>query len=271
MRIAISNIAWLLEEDQEAFEILREYAVLSVEIAPTRWWPDPGKANEKDARQFSEHLQSEGFSVAGFQAILFGKPELTLFDGAHQRRACLDYLTHVGQLLAVCGGQPAVFGAPKNRLVPTSMPQEEADHIAEEFFADLAMRGAHLGVCFCLEPNPREYGCNYLTHVSDVVRIVRKVNSPGLLLQIDAGELAMNSEEIEQIVAEHHDIIGHVHISQPMLGDFESPWAGHTTLAAALRKAGYNGLASVEMKRPTDGLKGVRRALEFSQQCYGKA
>jgi D-psicose/D-tagatose/L-ribulose 3-epimerase len=269
MKIAISNIAWLPEEDRDALAMLRECGLSAVEAAPSRWWPDPAKATAEEARERRERLHTDGLSVAGFQAILFGKPDLTLFDSADQRRACLNYLTHIAQLLAICGGGPIVFGAPKNRLVPAAMSRAEADRIAVEFFVELAGRAARLGVWYCLEPNPTGYGCNYVTHVADAARIVRQVNSPGLRMQIDAGELAMNDEAVARIVGEHHDIIGHVHVSQPMLGSFEAPWAGHSALASALTSAGYTGFASVEMKRPTDGLKGVRGAVKFARQCYG--
>jgi D-psicose/D-tagatose/L-ribulose 3-epimerase len=268
MKLAISNIAWLPDEDREALRLARDCGVTLLEIAPARWWPDPAKATEAEARQFSSRLCADGFSVAGFQAILFGKPELILFGTADTRRACRDYLVHLAQLLAACGGRPLVFGAPKNRLVPPGMSLVEADHITLEFFAELAVQTAGLGVCFCLEPNPAAYGGNYITHVADAVRIVRRVNSPGLRLQIDAGELALQSEPVEQIVAEQIDIIGHVHISQPMLEHFEPPWEGHHTLATALNGAGYAGVVSVEMKRPSNGLQGVRVALEFARQCY---
>ena len=161
-----------------------------------------------------------------------------------------------------------VFGAPKNRRVPAEMTLEEADHIALAFFRELASHAADLGVCFCLEPNPVGYDCNYLTHVTEAARIVRQVDSPGLGLQIDAGELAMNDENVEQVIAEQADIIGHVHISQPMLGSFEEPWAGHPKLSRALARVGYRRLISIEMKRPADGLNGVRRAIEFTKTCY---
>jgi len=268
VNLAVSNIAWLPEEDAAAFDILRALGVSLLELAPSRKWPDPSTAGVTNAERYREELRTAGFSVAAFQAILFGKPELTIFDGPEPRAKCVNYLVHIAQLAAACGARPLVFGTPKNRRVPEGMALAEADGIALEFFGELAQRAADLRVSFCLEPNPTDYGCNYLTHVADAARIVRRVNSPGLRLQIDAGELAMNNEAVEQVIKEQSDIIGHVHISQAMLADFETPWEGHAALARALTKINYGLVLSIEMKRPAMGLNGVRQAVQFAKECY---
>jgi D-psicose/D-tagatose/L-ribulose 3-epimerase len=268
VNLVVSNIAWLPDEDAVAFDILHALGVSLLELAPSRTWTDPSGASVADAQHYQEELRTAGFSVAAFQAILFGKPELTIFEGPEPRRKCVDYLVHIAQLAAACGARPLVFGAPKNRRVPEGMPLEEADRIALEFFGELARRVTDLRVSFCLEPNPTGYGCNYLTHVADAARIVRQVNSPGLRLQIDAGELAMNGEAVEQVIKEQADIIGHVHISQAMLAGFEKPWEGHAVLARMLAQINYELLLSIEMKRPVDGLAGVRHAIEFTRECY---
>jgi D-psicose/D-tagatose/L-ribulose 3-epimerase len=268
VNLAVSNIAWLPEEDAAAFDILRTLGVSLLELAPSRKWIDPSIAGVADAQGYRKELRVAGFSVAAFQAILFGKPELTIFESPEARRKCIDYLVQIAQLAAACGARPLVFGAPKNRRVPEGMPLVEADRIARDFFSELARRTADLRVSFCLEPNPTGYGCNYLTHVAGAARIVREVNSPGLRLQIDAGELAMNSESVEQVIKEQADIIGHVHISQAMLVGFENPWEGHATLAQTLAQINYGLVLSIEMKRPTDGLAGVQRAIEFARECY---
>lgn len=78
----------------------------------------------------------------------------------------------------------------------------------------------------------------------------------------------MNSEAVEQVITEQADIIGHVHISQPMLTGFETPWEGHAILARALAQINYGLLVSIEMKRPADGLDDVRRAVQFARECY---
>ncbi len=251
-----------------AFDTLGALGISLLELAPSRKWLDPASAGVRDAQHYLGELQAAGFSVAAFQAILFGKPELTIFDGPEPRRKCLDYLVHIAQLATACGARSLVFGAPKNRRVPAGMPLSEADRVAREFFEELARRATAVRASFCLEPNPTAYGCNYLTHIADVARIVRQVNSPGLRLQIDAGELAMNGEAVERVITEQADIIGHVHISQPMLGGYEKPWEGHAVLARALTQIDYKLPISIEMKRPTDGLDGVRHAIQFAKECY---
>jgi sugar phosphate isomerase/epimerase len=82
-------------------------------------------------------------------------------------------------------------------------------------------------------------------------------------------KLAMNAEDVERVIGNNSHLIGHVHISQPLLGDFSNPWEGHTRLAKALRTVGYADTISIEMKRPDRGLDAVREAIKFARAYYG--
>ncbi|RYD85590.1 MAG: sugar phosphate isomerase/epimerase [Verrucomicrobiaceae bacterium] len=106
--------------------------------------------------------------------------------------------------------------------------------------------------------------------MADAAAIVRKVDSPGLRLQLDTGECAMNQELLPGAVVENLDIIGHVHISEPMLDDFSEPWEGHAQLSRIFAENDYKGVISLEMKRPSSGLAGVHNALAFVRDCYGR-
>lgn len=271
MKLAVSNIAWGPEQDAAAYALLREENISLLELAPPRFWPEPEQTPAAAVAETLEQLRAEGFAPTAFQAILFGKPDHTVFESDERRHACLAHLSALARIAALCGIRPLVFGAPKNRRIPEGMAADEAEATGVAFFSALAKAAVAEGVCFCLEPNPTGYGCNYATNVGEAAAVVRKVASEGLRLQIDAGALAMNDEDVKRVVSENMDIVGHVHISQPMLDDFSNPWPGHTRLSGTLQRSGYEGVISLEMKTSPRGLPAIREAISFLRRCYGAA
>ncbi|RYD84829.1 MAG: sugar phosphate isomerase/epimerase, partial [Verrucomicrobiaceae bacterium] len=118
MNLAISNIAWTSEEDAAAYELLSNFGVRALEIAPARLFQNPALASEEEVEKALEPIRAAGLSIVAFQAILFGKPELTVFETKDVRLALIDYLGGLAKTAAACGARPLVFGAPKNRCVP---------------------------------------------------------------------------------------------------------------------------------------------------------
>ena len=217
--LAVSNIAWSAEEDEKALGVLSRSGIRHLELAPTRLWKLAPSISSDEVRSALRPLQSAGFAVSGFQAILFGRPELALFDDA-ARPALLDYLKALAGVCSTAGGKYLVFGAPKNRVIPEGMDREFAFEIAAAFFRDLGSHAQQLGVKFGIEANPAAYGCNFCTHVAEAIRLVRAADSKAIRWHLDTGELAMNSENAAGVIAENADLLGSAHVSEPGLGDF---------------------------------------------------
>jgi sugar phosphate isomerase/epimerase len=94
------------------------------------------------------------------------------------------------------------------------------------------------------------------------------VNSKGVRWHLDTGEMAMNKERLPDVISANIDLVGSVHISEPMLGGFESPWSGHTVVSECIKGHGYSGFLSIEMKRQDLGLEAVKTAIDFAQKTY---
>lgn len=266
MKPAVSNIAWPAADDEAAFDILMASGVQHLEIAPTRHWPDLTRVDESEARNFSEKLDQRGFSICAFQALLFGKPELQVF-GPGNGRACLDYLAGVCRLAGWMGAKALVFGSPKNRL-RGALPFDAALAKATEFFRVLGDAAIKQGVVVCIEPNPSAYGCDFIETAHQAASIVELVNSPGIRMNLDMGELIMNGSDAGRTVEELLPYAGHFHVSEPMLKPFVSDREAHTQAATALKKTLYQGIVSLEMKAPQGGLPAVNAALQNMLRVY---
>ncbi len=268
MNLCASDIAWPLEREEEAFAILQESGLERIELAPTRRWSDLQNVPEGEPDKLAEKLKAFGLRPAAFQAVLFGKPELTVFG--EQQRQCLEYLKAVTELAAKLGATRIVFGSPKNRQ-RGSMPEEEAESRAVEFFSELGDHAARHGVMHCLEANPPEYHCDFMTRIHEAAAIVEKVNSPGIGLQFDAGGIRISNDDPVDVIPRFGPQIKHYHCSMPYLEEPEDGMAEfHQSCARELRKLGYRENVSLEMRTPAeDPLERLRTALLRLQAWYG--
>ena len=80
MKLAASNIAWERHDDPRILKLLENYRVLGIEIAPTKLWPEWKGASYQKASNYKKKMKACGFHLPAMQAVLFGKPELQIFN-----------------------------------------------------------------------------------------------------------------------------------------------------------------------------------------------
>jgi sugar phosphate isomerase/epimerase len=269
MRLAVSNIAWDRAEDEPVRDLLASLGADGVEIAPTKVWADPLRATDADVNECRSFWEQAGLSVPACQALLFGQPSLTLFDDEVTRGRTHVYLAGIMRVGAALGARAFVFGSPQNRRLAGRSPAE-AFAIAVDFFRACGASAAALGVALCLEPNPAEYGCDFVRTIDEGAALVARVAHPGFRLHVDTSALMLNGEDIDAAIDRASPFMGHVHVSEPHLGRVGASDAAHRQVAAALRRSGWTGWVSVEMRsgQPGGNLAAVRDAVLYAREAY---
>lgn len=267
MKLAISNIAWPREHDPRAADLLVEHGFRGVEIAPTRVWDRPLEAREDDAREHRRFWNERGIEVVALQALLFGRPGLTLFGAESARAVTLEHLRGLMRLAEWLGARVLVFGAPRNRQLSGRSP-DEARAIAVDFFRSAGESALEHGVVLAIEPNPPQYGCDFVTTSSEGLSLVREVASPGFGLHLDAAAMTMGGEDPDRAIREAAGGIAHFHASEPFLGGVGRGGVNHRTCACALREIDYPHWVSIEMRDPGTALV---EALIYALEVYGSA
>ena len=262
LRLAVSNIAWEPREDDAVATMLRERGVTGVEIAPTKRWEKPLEASKSELLAYRREWEARGLEIVALQALLFGRPDLQLFAPGDALRDYLIGIIGVGEAL---GAKALVFGSPKNR-VRGDMAFDRAVAAAAEFFHSLAHTAHDAGTAICFEPNPPEYGCDFITTVDEAVTLSRFVHHAGFRVQGDLGALEFEQQahpgarELAEKIRRAAPYFGHFHISEPNLVEIGT---GDADVAGAMRglaSSSYRGWVSIEMKQ-TD-TAGVGRALD---------
>ncbi|ELR97344.1 sugar phosphate isomerase/epimerase [Gloeocapsa sp. PCC 73106] len=290
MKIAISNLAWEQTETDSIAAILLDFSIKGVEIAPTKVWSNPLTVSSEEAKTYKRYWQNYDIQIVALQSLLFGRGDLTIFETKEQRLATRNYLSGIIQLAGQLGANVLVFGSPKNRLV-NNIFLEVATEIAVDFFSDLGDVAVNCGVKFCLEPNPRVYGCDFINTSAEGFSFVNKVNNPGFGLHLDAAGMTLSQEAMQRGLGGfpherlHQEAIAtslekafpqlcHFHISEPNLQIIGSQEVRHDLFAHTLTRLNYQGWVSIEMlaqnKNKADNLLNVKKALVIANKHYGK-
>lgn len=269
MRLAISNIAWDVAEDEDLATLLKKFSVDAIDIAPGKYFPEPAKANAADIQAVKQWWGERGIEITGMQALLFGTVGLNMFGSKEVQDAMLAHLAAVCRIASGLGATRLVFGSPKNRD-RTGLSDELALAEAVTFFRKLGDIALEQGVIICLEPNPTCYGANFMTTSAETAQVVRSVAHAAIRMQLDTGALTINGESAATVLEDCAELIGHVHLSEPNLvpvGDFGTD---HGRLHEALARFIPGHVASIEMVATKDEphLAAIERALSHVSNFY---
>ena len=257
---AASNIGWTAAQYETVWQWMQELGYTGLEIAPTRLFPTEPYACCNGAALFAGVMhQRYGFSVVSMQSIWYGQTgNIFVPDEA---AALEEYTLEALEFARSCRCPNLVFGCPRNR----NRPEGADEKTAEDFFRRLGPEAARRGAVIALEPNPPIYNTNYLNTTRQALDLVKKLEVPGLAVNLDVGTMIANGERPSDYANEMR-YVSHVHISEPGLAPIQ-PRPLHRELALLLKGMGYQGFVSLEMKAA--GEEELARSLEYVAEVFG--
>lgn len=239
MKLAISNIAWQNDQDQEMYAFLKKHHITGLEIAPTRIFPEKPYDNLVQAKELADSLKGNyDLEICSMQSIWFGRTE-KLFGSKKEQETLLNYTKKAILFAEVIGCHNLVFGSPKNRVIATTNQY----HSAVSFFKELGDFAYSHNTVLAMEANPVIYNTNFINTTSQAIDLVKEVDSKGFKVNLDLGTVIYNQEDINMIDLAY---VNHIHISEPYLK--EIMWGNiHNQLLQVLNKNNYQGFISIEM------------------------
>ena len=266
MKIAVSNIAWPAGLRDEAYAILLDGGVTGLEIAPGLFLAgavDPFAPTPAEAQDALGTMRRAGLTLVSMQSLLFGVSGAALFEGEAARATLVPAVERAIDLARRLEIPNLVFGSPRQRAYPPTLPAEEAWAQAVDVFRRLGDRAVAAQTRIAMEPNGAAYGTNFLNQVEEAEAFVRAVDHPGVVLNFDIGALHMEGDfdRVEAIVTHAFDTIGHVHVSEPALAPAPVDAAQAARALRALAQAGYAGWTSIEMAATETPLEDLRSSI----------
>ncbi|AHF08064.1 sugar phosphate isomerase/epimerase family protein [Desulfitobacterium metallireducens] len=261
MNIAISNIAWLAEHDNQMYSYLQNAGFIGLEIAPTRIFPQLPYEKIIYAKKFANQLKADyGLSIPSMQSIWFGKSE-RIFGSTEERNILIDYTKKAIDFAEEIGCNNLVFGCPKNRIYET----DNDINIATSFFRELGEYAKTHHTIFSMEPNPVLYGTNFINSTQEAFDFVKVVKCDGFKVNVDSGTILYNEESLHS-VEDNIQLVNHIHISEPNLEVIKKREL-HTQLAEILRKKDYQGFVSIEM-RTQNNLDTILNVMQYIKEVF---
>jgi D-psicose/D-tagatose/L-ribulose 3-epimerase len=142
--------------------------------------------------------------------------------------------------------------------------------VAVGFFSELAATAEDCGVVLCIEPNPPDYGCDYVTTSAEGTALVQSIDRPGFGLHLDTGALTLSGESPPAALRAAAPVLRHFHASERDLAPLGTRGVVHAEFAAALASVGYGEWVSLEMRRvESDPTGALQRALRVLRENYG--
>lgn len=276
MKLSISNIAWTSQEEVKIANLLQDYGIEGVEIAPGKIGKHPTQLTDPEIDNYKNFWNKHGIQIVAMQSLLFGTKDLELFGTSEQRQDMLEYLKKIIRIGGLLGAKALVFGSPKNRRVNNQEPKF-VHEIALDFFDRLGTFAAQHDTVILLEPNGAIYNCDFIMTHHEAIKMAAEVNNPGFSFHVDSAALYL-AEESPDVLQPVVDKIFHVHASEPYLKPIsDCTKVQHTELGVLLHNSDYQGFVSVEMRNvssevsksdPTPNLATVKNALEIAKKLY---
>ncbi|MDD1664077.1 MAG: sugar phosphate isomerase/epimerase [Methanomicrobiales archaeon] len=266
MKLAISNIAWPPEDTPAVLDLLRKEGVKWIEVAPSRVWGEPVDTLPGERKAFVESLEDYGIRVISLHSLLYTRPDLGLFRGEDTDRKTVLYLQQLAELGAELGARWMVFGSPRNRRKGALGFREACDGAAR-VFGPAGDAAAEAGVTILIEPLTRAEA-DFVNTADEGIELVKAVGSPGFALHLDAKSVAEEPGEKLALLRRALPFFRHFHINDPDLAPLGSVATYHEELGAALRRSGYRGHVSIEMKTFPDHRQVIARSLALAKRFY---
>jgi sugar phosphate isomerase/epimerase len=269
MRISISNIAWSPEEDEAIAGLLQDLRVDAIDVCPSKYFTNPISATSADIVAVRSWWNQRGIQIYGLQSLLFGLQDVNVFGTPAQQEIILARLEGVCNVAQWLGAERLTFGSPKQRD-RTNLDEPDVKSIAKTFFRRCGDIVESHKLVLCLEPNPRDYGSNFMTNSVETATVVRYVDHPAVRMQCDTGAMAMNSEDPATTVPTLTSLIAHVHISEPHLAPLGLGGTDHGQMGLILNTCVPHMVATIEMMPPQQSplVEAIRHAICLAQRSY---
>lgn len=209
--LGVSSLAWEPSEDRDIASLLQSRQISFIDLVPTKYFAWDDSAAVKKAMAIGKYWAAFGIRIRGIQSLLFGAGPLNILHPDDWPKLAAHF-ERVFSIASALGADHLVFGSPNNRK-KGAMDTVDAVSIATSFFKTLADQARDHACVVLLEPNPVDYGCDFLTTTTEAISLVQKVNHENLMIQLDLGTCFYNNEQADDIFKASASSIGYVHLA----------------------------------------------------------
>ncbi len=266
MKLSISNIAWPDKRSDEVFKYLAGTRVSAIEMAPSRVWSDYRIIDKDERKFFSRKVRNYGLSICSMHSLYYGQMNMRIVGNLDEKKRFNEFTRSLIELAGDLEIPKMVLGSPSVRD-KGKMSFDEALECSASVLRPLGDYAYSCGTKLLIEALSKE-DSNFINTHEEAIGLVDRVNSEGFGLHLDAKAISAEKVDYGTIFDDCKGRIEHFHINEPRLGGFERSVLNHEEMSECLRKDGYDGFVSIEMRQLDDYMGSIKTAVEFAEKVY---
>jgi len=175
-------------------KILNKNNIKFIELPLTKLFKNY-KIDKKKFKNFINIIKKHDIKISSVQSI-FHETNINIF--LSKKSIISKHLKKIFKLTKLVNSKNIIFGSPKNRLIPKSLKKNIVDDRKKFFFSEVKKNSIKYKINFLIEPNSRFYGCNYIINFKEGIRLVKKLNSKYIKLNLDTGNFFLEKKKLSQ-------------------------------------------------------------------------
>jgi sugar phosphate isomerase/epimerase len=238
MKLAVSNLAWDVQDNQKVFNLLNELGINNVEgvLSKIDSW---NNLTEEKIQSYSDLLKSNNLGINSLQSLFFNV-ECNDISNVEIILNHFQRLINYSKILSV---NVLVFGTPSLRKKIDGW-----ENYLIEIFIKLDEMLEGTGICVLIEPNSKVYGGEFFHNLSEITNFILTNNLKNIKTMIDTHNLLLEGDDPILEIENHYELISHIHISEEKLKPIKDHLF-HITFSNKIKSMGYNKTLTYELNK----------------------
>jgi sugar phosphate isomerase/epimerase len=245
--LVVSNICVKNTSQLQFACLLKLYGIRNVQIAPTTLinsWDNLSLMN-------LDVFKNNDINVYSFQSITYGLNDLNIFDTnatTNTNEILLNHLKKIIDYGILNNISILVFGCPKNRRI-LNVDDDNNNNNDEIFCSFFQKLGDYIGnnkLKICIEPNSKQYGCNFINTIKEAGELIKKIDNKNIKMMVDIGNMMMDKDELTDIY-NYKEYIYNIDVSNENMKPFLNIKQQHKDFISVLKNVNYKNKINLEM------------------------
>lgn len=238
MKLAVSNLAWDFEENQQIFDYLKNLNIQYIEgvISKIGSWD---KLNTDIIFDYKKTLDKQGIKIRSIQSIFFNY----ISEGLHDTESITSHIKTLVEYCKILNVKVMVLGSPNLRVLQNNIQSKLSKTFSE---IDSILDGT--GIELSIEPNMKQYGGGYFHNINEIVDFIITNQLVNVKTMVDTHNLILEGYNPTHELIKFEKFINHIHISEQNLSplmDLEF----HKRFSQTLKDLNYKKIVTFEVKK----------------------
>jgi sugar phosphate isomerase/epimerase len=238
MKLAVSNLAWDIQDNQKVFNSLNKLNINNVEgvLSKIDSWEN---LTEEKIQSYSELLKSNNLGINSLQSLFFNVE----CDDISNVEIILNHFQRLINYSKILSVNVLVFGTPYLRKKIDGW-----ENYLIEIFTKLDEMLDGTGIYVLIEPNSKIYGGEFFHNLSEITDFILTNALKNIKTMIDTHNLLLEGDDPILEIEKYYSLINHIHISEEKLKPIEN-YTFHITFSNKIKSMGYDKTVTYELNK----------------------